>query len=91
MSTTNNAGPGRGARCGPDADAELPEVPEPDAQTDTCGRPQGRFRRILRIAAAGALAVIGLKLEGDPDVDEDSAEGGIPVSAVDQVTPGPVV
>ncbi len=53
----------------PDADPELPAVPNPDGATDECVRPQGRLRRSARIVlplliGAGAISV-GVSVAGD--------------------------
>jgi uncharacterized membrane protein YbhN (UPF0104 family) len=53
----------------PDADPDLPSVPEPPGETDDCGRPAGRLRRVSRIVVpvligAGAISVV-VSLSGD--------------------------
>jgi uncharacterized membrane protein YbhN (UPF0104 family) len=54
--------PGEGDHCeAVDADPRLPEVPEPDTETDACGRPTSRFRRAARVVLPlliGVSAVI---------------------------------
>jgi uncharacterized protein (TIRG00374 family) len=53
----------------PDADPGLPTIPEPEGETDHCGRPHGRLRRSARVAlpvliGAGAVSV-GISVAGD--------------------------
>ena len=53
----------------PDADPDLPSVPDPPGETDDCGRPVGRLRRVGRIVVplligAGAISVV-VSLSGD--------------------------
>jgi len=47
----------------PDADPDLPEVPDPETETDDCGRPAGRARKVARVVVplligAAAIAVV---------------------------------
>ncbi len=55
----------------PDADPTLPDVPDPDTETDDCGHPAGKFRRIagvvlpLVIGVAAVVVVAGIA--GDAD------------------------
>ena len=55
----------------PDADPDLPAVPDPDTETDNCGRPAGRIRRITRVvlplAIAGAVVTVVAVSAGDAD------------------------
>ena len=65
----------------PDADPDLPEVPEPQ-DTDDCGRPDGKVRKVLRVVVplligAAAIAVVA-GLAGD---------AGSMLSALRQVDP----
>lgn len=55
----------------PDADPDLPEVPDPETEVDACGRPAGRTRKVLRVAAplliAAAAVTVLATSAGDVD------------------------
>ena len=53
----------------PDADPDLPDVPDPETEVDDCGRPAGRFRKVARVVVpfliAGAAVTVVATSAGD--------------------------